>query len=63
MAGHRIDGLTCSNSSVSTSEGKRAEKERKNRVVFELEEGSVDWAIMMEIFRRSRAGSPMGRQR
>jgi len=27
MVGHRKDGLTCSNRSVSTSEGRRAEKE------------------------------------
>jgi len=63
MVGGRIDGLTCGNSSVSASEGRRAEKERENRVAFELEEGSVDCDILIETFRRSRAGSPMGRPR
>ena len=63
MVGRRIDGLTCGNSSVSTSESREAEKERETRVVFELEEGSVECAILIETFRRSRAGSPMGRPR
>ena len=62
MVGHRIDGLS-GDSSVSTSEGRKAEKGRETRVVFELEEGSVECAILIETFRRSRAGSPMGRPR
>ena len=59
MVGHRNDELTCGNGSVSTSEDMRAAKERESRVRFELEESSVDWAILVETFRRSRAGSPM----
>jgi len=40
-----------------------AKKERESRVIFELEKGNVDCAILVETFRRSRAGSPMGRAR
>jgi len=55
MVGHHNDGLTwCGNGSISTSEDMRAEKERGSKVIFELEKGNVDHAILVEIIRKSR---------
>ena len=43
----------------------RSEKERASRVIFELEEGSVDCVILIGAFCRSKAGSrcPMDKPR
>ena len=58
MVGHRNDGLTwCDNGCVSTSDDRRAEKERENRMIFKLEEGNVDCVSF------GRAGSQKGRPR